>query len=113
MDPAEPFLGFIREEEDAHMRRMRARAVAVTSPRPGPGLLAIIPPPRCHHRHLTRLKSKPATIASTADAAANPRANTTGTSTVLIAARNILPALPPCQGCQPMGLGISQVSSLP
>ena len=33
-----------------------------------------------------------------------------GTSTVVIAARNILAALPPCK---PVGLGISQVSSFP
>ena len=97
------FLGFIREEE-AQMRHMHA--VAVTSPRTtGNHPATTLPPPLPHSP-----QEQPATIASTADAAANASANTRGTSTVVIPARNILPALPPCT---PVGLGISQVSSFP
>ena len=104
MGLAEPFLGFIREEEVAHVRRLRA--VAITSPRTtGNHPATALPPPLPHSP-----QEQTATIASTADAAANASTNTTGTRTVVIAARNILPALPPCK---PVGLGISQVSSFP
>ena len=66
---------------------------------------AALPPPPPHSP-----QEQPAAISSTANAAANASANTTGTSTVVIAARNFLPALPPCK---PVGLRVSQVSSLP
>ena len=85
---------------------MRMRAVAVTSPRTtGNHPATALPSPPSHSS-----QEQPATVAGTADAAANSSANTTGTSTVVIAAHNILPALPPCK---PVGLAISQASSLP
>ena len=98
------FLGFICEEEVAHVRCLRA--IAVTSPwTTGNYPTTTLPPPPPHSP-----QEQPATIASTADAAANVSANTTGTRTVVIAGRNILAALPPCK---PVGLGISQVSLFP
>ncbi|KAF8493727.1 WD40 repeat-like protein [Russula emetica] len=97
------FLGFIREEEQAHSRRMLA-AAAVSSPQTtGNHTTATPPPPPLPHSP----QEQPATVAAAADAVTNACAITTGTSTVVIAARNMLPALPPCQ---PVGLGISQVS---
>jgi WD repeat-containing protein 48 len=90
------FLGFIREEEQAHSRRMRP--AAFSSPRTtGNHPTATPPPPPLPHSP----QEQPAAVAAAADAA---------TSTVVIAARNMLPALLPCQ---PVGLGISQVSLPP
>ena len=82
------FLGFISEEEQAYSRRMLA--AAVSSPRTTP---------------LPNSPQEPSVVAA-ADPATSS-ASATGTSTVVIAARNMLPALPPNQ---PIGLGIPQVS---
>ena len=86
------------------MRRLCA--IAVTSLRTTGNHPTTMPPPPPPHSP----EEQPATIASTTDAAANASANTMGTSTVVIAARNILAALSPCK---PVELGISQVSSFP
>ena len=96
------FLGFIREEDQAHSRRMHA--AAVSSPQTsGNHPSATPPPPPLPHSP----RGQPATVTAAADAATNASANTTSMSAVVFAARNILPALPPSQ---PVGLGISQVS---
>ena len=94
-------MGFIREEEQAHSRRMRA--AALSSPRvTGNHPTATSPPPILPHS-----PQEQSAIVPAANAATNSSAIATGTSTFVIAARDMLLALPPNQ---PVGLSISQVS---
>jgi hypothetical protein len=82
---------------------MRIRAAAVSSPRTTGNHPTVTPPP-------PSLPHSPQEQAAAADVTTNASANAAGRSTVVIAARNMLPALP---SCQPVGLGISQVSLPP
>ena len=94
------FQGFIREEEQAHSRRIRT---AMPSSMRTTGNLpsATTQPPALPHS-----PQEPPATTTAVDAATSASANATGTSTVVIVARNMLPALAP----PPVGLGISQVS---
>ena len=81
-------------------------AIAVTSPwTTGNHPTTMLPPLPSHSP-----QEQPATIASTADVAANASTNMMGTRTVVITGHNILAVLLPCK---PVGLGISQVSLFP
>ena len=85
------FQGFISEEEQAHSRRIRTAAISSTRTT---GYFPSAPP-----------QSPPAT--TIADAGANTGANATGASTVVVVARNMLPAI---AAHHTIGLGILQAS---
>jgi WD repeat-containing protein 48 len=90
------FQGFIREEEQAHSRRIRT---AMSSTRTTGNLPSATPQP-------PPLPHSPQESPAAAAAAMSASANATGASNVVVVARNMLPALAP----PPVGLGISHVS---
>jgi WD repeat-containing protein 48 len=90
------FQGFIREQELAHARRLRA--AALPSSRTSGDIPATSSPPRPHSPPQLHTNSTGGTPSATPD--------TTGASSVVIVAHNILPALAPIR---PIGLGIPHV----